>query len=86
MRRNPIGQSAEYDAPAVIERESKVRVDLFRTDHANLMKPRYAPDSGNLEPSLTPFANMSLRLFPDLFLFCWHLANSLLRLVGTIVS
>jgi len=86
MRRNPIGQSAEYDAPAVIQRESKVRVDLFMTDHENLMKPRYDPDSGNLEPSLTPFANMSLRLFPDLFLFCGHLANSLLRLVGTIVS
>src|SRR6266852_2934775 len=29
------------------------------------MKPRYDPDSGNLEPSLTPFTNMSLRLFPN---------------------
>src|SRR2546427_1890556 len=66
---SPIGQSVEYDAPAVIERESKVKVDLFRTDHENLMKTRYDPDSGNLEPSLTPFANMYL-LFSQIFLFC----------------
>src|SRR2546427_6368635 len=31
-----------------------MRKRLFRTDHENLMKPRYDPDSGNLEPSLTP--------------------------------
>ena len=69
IQETPIGQSVEYDAPAVIERESKVKVDLFRTDHENLMKTRYDPDSGNLEPSLTPFANMSLPV-SQIFLFC----------------
>ncbi len=83
MRRNPIGQSERIPCPSCHRAGVEVNVALFRTAHENLMKPRYDPDSGNLEPGLTPSRTCPFVFSPRLFPFCEHLANSLLRLAVT---
>ena len=54
MRGHPHWTVVEYDVPAVIERESKVMWTSSGLAMKNLKKPRYDPDRGNLELSLTP--------------------------------